>query len=1450
MQPRRRKNPRVSSKIRPSDRGGAAALLGSGYRTHRPKTATEWVRMLAQEEAKGLGPGSDSEDYYYRSWSFPDPLPVDAQARQKSARRCGKRSPAAGSGARPERWREVGSPHSPPTVRCGVPGSPIYHSSSPRDDASDGDGDQRPPRPRSALACMPQRASSALGMMPQRPATALGGERVAPTAHWGPFAVPASAGQPRPPQGPPAPSRLRLRMGDYADGRSASPKSRTGWGPARRAEDTALPEADVDTIPEDPEEAFAQVYEKARRLAAGPRRGSDLTEKGAEVIFDHWVLSYLYDLGTGVPLGGWYQTVLKQLGLLTEEGPCMRRLRVATYFLVLERAAAHIGRIGSAVLRMLAREVYRGDPKDPVDLEAEEEVLMSPRTRARRRSSEVTDASSPRRGTRRGSEVAAPPPRSAVPKLSMPLWKDLYDGAIQRIQHLEGRLLGHQQVAEQRFAEANAQRRAMARALMYYCFSAWRGGRRRARTSHLLAIARSAQIRSRHLVRRAFMLWRCDALECRCERRAMDLQRVSEKELALMRIKSQANEHRFEQALASSQEELRNTQVQLEAAHKQVQQMERWQDDLMKQSQGQMAKQFNQLRVQEEKQAKQLANTQRSLEKTLETSAKAQAGARKILAVFASRRTAASVNVSASGATTTSLSVGPDKAERPQNEKKEGKEKDAGKQKDKEKQKVEEPDGGGDENEGGGAGEKKGGGADEKKGGDAKAAMEKGTPIVQAVESPSDRQPSVGLLAPGPMPGSALPTTPRQARPAAGDFLSQAKQAVVTASPQRRQSSKAKRASLPAEGGTLVIGTSSADLQPQVDVHGLLTDMNPERTLLFWMRRCLKEMEGDFARNLNNFTTDLQDGENLCVLGMYCFPDHFSIDLKKVVNPRKRITKLLNALHTPLMNGGIGMPQVVTPGDVTQGLAPANLLLCSMMLEKWVEHCPAEELDPAEPDERRSTAERISAGSAEGGSEDDDEVEQILATFQRIRSSNESWAEVVTHVRAHVTSVLLHLAKGAGSKAAITDDTVNRDRDLYVCLRRERCRDVVAGGRRQSRVTGLAPPLKGVGSPGGLARSGSFGQKQGKPAARRKSIGAALGSASPTGARRRSSVAVGFEPGDPGAEVTSPQRDAAPASDRELAEVEEVLAKHFEELRKIYKFYSRLSPKSQEMTSQEFMRFVSDCNLVDNKTLSQAGIDVMFTRVNWTEPDESTARKKQDGSTRELSPIEFVEMIVRIAGQKYPGKVPARVQREPETTRAASPASAFCADDEADVAAGKEGAQEDVDGMAEQEVRMSDSLADRVNHLIVKDILPRASLSEVDNFKALVYSPSLQNVINDHQVSLYRIFMHFSAGDKSNPNSATMNFKEFQQLVGDARLVGESLTKLDVAFVFSNAQSDDDNQGDEEMVYREFVEALVAIAFFKNPNIMLPPATRLRNFLVKQLFPAISAVAPKLKLKV
>eukprot|EP01065_Artemidia_motanka_P019300 TRINITY_DN22906_c1_g1_i1.p1 TRINITY_DN22906_c1_g1~~TRINITY_DN22906_c1_g1_i1.p1 ORF type:complete len:1257 (+),score=544.89 TRINITY_DN22906_c1_g1_i1:417-3773(+) len=1096
---------------------------------------------------------------------------------------------------------------------------------------------------------------------------------------------------PHPPQAPRTPKPSRLHASGLPAAASPPP-------PARPAAEPEPPPADP-ADPDDPALStdFPRLLDKARNMP-GPVGAGDLPAGGAEMLFDHWALSYLYDLGGAVSLGKWYDTVLAEMQLVKEYGTRARQLRVAACFLVLERAAAHIGRIGSTVLQMLAQEVY-ANPTDRAEAEA----------RAK--------------GTR-------PPVRSAGSAsscLAKQLCSETCAQTFGQLQGLRSQIRRDNQRSEQQKVTAQAQAKASKLQFLGLVFGSWRKLAPARRMRERFAIQRMDRAVRLTALKKAMHVWRCDTLEARSAHAVRAQMRESSKEISRIQMETKAKVNRLEEMVEELQRAKEGLLKDLDRARRQVEQMDALQDEMIKTSQEGMERQVKELRTHEEEQRKVLGTTQEKLEKTKEVSQKAQVSAKRILLALAS------------------------KAPKPLN-----------------------------------------------------------ASVLMATSSGAEEAPPPPLL-----------------RPQVGAFLSLARLAKATpvSRPVKRRKSQVSPPPSPQEGELVPEASAPSSAS---DVAELLAQANPERVLLYWMRRCLREAAGDGARAVSNFTTDLQDVESLCVLAGHCFPAQFRLDLQKVHNPRKRATKLLQTLHAPVSQGGVGMPVTVTAEDITQGYGAANLVLCALMLEKWVELCPPDTAAAVVSDRGE---ERERTASSGGG---DDEVEEINATFEKIQFSNEAWGAVVSHVRSHCLRTLLGMAKGGG-KAALTDDTVQRDRDLYVLIRRERVKDIFTMPSRRQSIAALTKNVSMRGASGVMSpRSG----RRASRASGRRSSSVASPTADMPREREPSTVATPSSIGTP--VVTAP--DSSPTRDQDLSDVEEVLAGFFEELRKIYKFYSRLSPKSQEMTNQEFMRFVNDCNLVDKAT-PQAAFDVVFTRVNWADADDGAARRKVDSSQRELSPTEFVEALVRIAAQKYT-RVPSRVQdkeKEKEKREEEEPEPAPADDDDPFLFAGAR-------RQSMADVQMSTSLADKVHYLLTREVVPRASASEVDDFKALVYSARIQDVVNDHQTALHRIFLHFSAGDKTSMHSATMNFKEFQQMIAEARLIGESLTKHDVAFIFSNAQSDDDNQGDEEMVYREFVESLVAVAFFRNPNIMLPPAARLRDFLVRQFFPAISAARPRLKL--
>lgn len=272
---------------------------------------------------------------------------------------------------------------------------------------------------------------------------------------------------------------------------------------------------------------------------------------------------------------------------------------------------------------------------------------------------------------------------------------------------------------------------------------------------------------------------------------------------------------------------------------------------------------------------------------------------------------------------------------------------------------------------------------------------------------------------------------------------------------------------------------------------------------------------------------------------------------------------------------------------------------------------------------------------------------------------------------------------------------------------------------------------------------------------------------------------------------------------------------HWRTLRQIYTYYSSITAISAQMTLQEYWRFVDDLKIV-GKNLPKQVVDVVFIRSNWTKDDadgggargaaggggsskalvgKAGGRNENSllGHLKELDANEFVEAIVRLA-LAYAGA----------GTAATSPKGA--AGTAAAVAGG---------GAA------GVSLVDKVARFITEIVVPRAMSQNTDEFKRLIYSPPVQLVINQYQRALLRIFTHYRDADGSDGRNQSINLAEFSQLVKDADLMDKTLTRTAVANIFNAAQDAEDTAGGEtDMVFREFLEAVVTLALYKIPNPM------------------------------
>ena len=228
------------------------------------------------------------------------------------------------------------------------------------------------------------------------------------------------------------------------------------------------------------------------------------------------------------------------------------------------------------------------------------------------------------------------------------------------------------------------------------------------------------------------------------------------------------------------------------------------------------------------------------------------------------------------------------------------------------------------------------------------------------------------------------------------------------------------------------------------------------------------------------------------------------------------------------------------------------------------------------------------------------------------------------------------------------------------------------------------------------------------------------------------------------------------------------------------------------MDRSEYWRLVKDVGM--QKLMSSADIDLLFQKANIDYSREGTDRvAEMDG---ELQPIEFVEVLCRLAMEKYKTK----------------------------------------------------ALPIRLEQLYLKDLLPNAQAANKNAFREMMKSTRLKAILKRNRKRLRTLFKIYAAGVNKNAafssevnQVSTISPSELVKMGRDLKLigVGKVLSEAVIKRIFAHVQQDDDGEdGDEddsEMVYEEFQEVIVVFCCFTDADPYFPIDKRCERFL-KGLF--------------
>lgn len=339
-------------------------------------------------------------------------------------------------------------------------------------------------------------------------------------------------------------------------------------------------------------------------------------------------------------------------------------------------------------------------------------------------------------------------------------------------------------------------------------------------------------------------------------------------------------------------------------------------------------------------------------------------------------------------------------------------------------------------------------------------------------------------------------------------------------------------------------------------------------------------------------------------------------------------------------------------------------------------------------------------------------------------------------------------------------------------------------------------------------------------------------------------------------------------SERELKDIENVFKDNVLDLVKIFRIYGSAAG-GKGILEQEFLKIMTKAGVTDKKNILRSHLQLIYQQSRQPPPASSivgggagasvsttlpstpgstsstsgNASASRDDSTsatsstlaspatgsspndgddesedRGATPNEFFEALTRVAYHNY--------QKRRDTLGYIAAAMSMPAG-----SADALGSSSSVAGL---------NLLSFVTELVVERIVPLTKKFQEQGltFKKQMIHPDVQHVCKAQEKKLKRIFTVYSQKNR-NPASRgkLMDVSDFEGLLKDRRLVDALFPFGRIKQLVAFVQQDGDLGGaisgydaDSEFVFSEFVEALAAIAVYRNANPYLPLAKKLEAF--------------------
>mmetsp|Transcript_2238 Transcript_2238/g.4587 ORF Transcript_2238/g.4587 Transcript_2238/m.4587 type:complete len:729 (-) Transcript_2238:7-2193(-) len=269
------------------------------------------------------------------------------------------------------------------------------------------------------------------------------------------------------------------------------------------------------------------------------------------------------------------------------------------------------------------------------------------------------------------------------------------------------------------------------------------------------------------------------------------------------------------------------------------------------------------------------------------------------------------------------------------------------------------------------------------------------------------------------------------------------------------------------------------------------------------------------------------------------------------------------------------------------------------------------------------------------------------------------------------------------------------------------------------------------------------------------------------------------------------------------AELKKILKSRIRDIRRIFQFYAASADTGAvtDIDHQEAWKFVKDCKLQkDRKALPSVRVDLIFQSCTIDHSKKGLDRVRH--VTQELEPVQFVEFIARLAQHRYnKGTWPHRLTK-----------------------------------------------------MLNEDVLPNACSVDIDVFRERIAGDKCKAVQKKHKHNLEIIYKEYAADDQSLEslgNLDTMNANELVSCCRDFKLVGPLLSERALRVLFAYVQHDEelikemetagravtvnDAGDDDEMVYAEYVESMMAVGAQLYPDPYNVLNIRIDQFVTRDL---------------